>query len=569
MNAAAPTSRASPNDRPHPQQIGRYVVEGLIGAGGFGDVYRALDPNLNRVVAIKVCRSTDEKVIREFEREAQRLAQLSHRNIVPVHDTGTWQGRPYLVMEYVGGGSLERWLLSRVPRPDYGQIARLIADIADALGFIHRQNFVHRDVKPRNILVQEVEEGLPIVYLSDFGLAASEHEQLREPPTILGTEAYMAPEQAAGKSHAVDGRTDIYSLGVVLFKLLTGRLPFQANSREEYRKLLRLSEQPPSPKDFVPEVPDELAGICRKCMAKRPSDRYTTAEDLAADLRRFADRFEAARVRGVGISAAVADTPRARWREALRRVRPGPLVLAIALSVTAALAFYWGEHYLASRLGGPTTTVIVDGDTMPCIVFSEPREADIHAIRVVGDTLMMESQGLAVVGLRPPAPASDFSVFECVIRQSRTSSGVAVLFEIAAVDSPTTRFTAFALFVNADFGPGLQRTVRLEEVSFRHDGRVVDRRVIAEEQVRTGQTLGSVTVELLFRDGRLFDIYIDRQAAPSLHDAILELRGRPLPRQIVAPLGFWVERCAARFTDITIDAARPDLIIRQRTDGSR
>ena len=269
--------------------IGRYRVERRLGQGGFGAVYLALDEELNRRVAIKVPKRMAAAQVAEYREEAQKLAKLEHPGVVPIFDIGhTDQFPVFLVTKYLEGGTLSDWVQNT--RPDFLTVAKLIADVAEALHATHLKGIFHRDIKPANILVDA--HGKP--FLADFGLALKEGHGLDAAPEILGTPAYMSPEQAAGEGHRVDGQTDIFSLGVVLYELLAGVRPFRASEklppREQMSRLLEFvkTHDPRPPRQVNDDVPKELERICLKALAKRKPDRYTTARDMAEDLRHFA-----------------------------------------------------------------------------------------------------------------------------------------------------------------------------------------------------------------------------------------------------------------------------------------
>jgi serine/threonine protein kinase len=262
--------------------LDRYRLESILGRGGMGMVWLAYDAHLDRRVAIKVVRpdlKVDAEAADEFLREGRKLAALSHPNILPVYDCGNDGGVWYLVSEYVPRGTLANYL--KHESLTFKQAAELVAGIADAAHYAHMRGLVHRDIKAANILMRQ--DGRPL--LADFGLAIAEEEQLREAPGTMGTYAYMAPEQLLGESRFVDGRADIYSLGVVLYRLLTGRLPYVASNCEEYRALVQNRDARP-PRSVRDDIPAELEAICLKCLARRPADRYSTAADLAAALRK-------------------------------------------------------------------------------------------------------------------------------------------------------------------------------------------------------------------------------------------------------------------------------------------
>jgi serine/threonine protein kinase/predicted ATPase len=283
--AARPSSGAAPAGTAPalPPVFGRYQVRRAVGAGGFGAVYLAHDTELDRPVAIKVLHAGSGRSQAESERllqEARRLARLRHSGLVTVHDVGVHEGRVYVVSDYVDGPDLGRWLKDN--RPAWPEAARIAAALADALAHAHARLIVHRDVKPANILLTA--DRAPI--LVDFGLALDEAQAGGEEKGIIcGTPCYMSPEQAAGTAHRIDGRTDIYSLGVVLYELLTGRVPFEATNPLELLRQVR-DDEPQPPRQLVRDIPPDLERACLKALAKRQQDRYTTAADFAEDLRR-------------------------------------------------------------------------------------------------------------------------------------------------------------------------------------------------------------------------------------------------------------------------------------------
>ena len=265
------------------EEFGRYQIVRQIGEGNFGRVYLANDPQLDRQVAIKVSGSkffpSHESAFR-FLNEARKAAQLDkHPGIVTVHDVGTKGDGCYIVMEHIEGGNLA----DPTNRGDLGfaQIADLVANVADALQFAHRHDLVHRDIKPANILLDD--NGQPKI--ADFGLAVYESEQGSRKGEFSGTLGYMSPEQVEGHTEHLDGRSDIWSLGATLYELLTDRRPFSASTREELcDQILHRDVKPP--RQINDAIPAELERICLKALNKHPSDRYSTARDLANDLRR-------------------------------------------------------------------------------------------------------------------------------------------------------------------------------------------------------------------------------------------------------------------------------------------
>ncbi len=265
---------------------GRYELHRRLGRGGMAEVYLARDQLLDRPVAVKVLFpefATDPAFVERFRREATAAANLNHPNIVGVYDWGEADGTYFIVMEYVDGRTLSEILRDEGPlHPD--RVADVGSDVAAALGFAHRNGVVHRDVKPGNVLVTQAGQ----VKVADFGIAraitANADENLTQVGTVMGTATYFSPEQARGD--AVDPRSDIYSLGCVLYELVVGRPPFAGDSPVAIA-YKHVQESPVPPRHLNIELPTAIEAIILKCLAKNPANRYPSAEDLRADLRRF------------------------------------------------------------------------------------------------------------------------------------------------------------------------------------------------------------------------------------------------------------------------------------------
>src|SRR5512139_2560163 len=351
-----------------PEKIGIYEVKAELGRGGMATVYRAYDPRFEREVAVKVLPSellhSDPQFRLRFEREAKIIAQLEHTAIVPVYDVGEADGQPYFVMRYMNGGSLsERIKAGGMTIED---AARILSAIAPGLDEAHSKGIVHRDIKPSNILFDK--RGNP--YISDFGIAKLSQAQSGNVTgsAIIGTPAYMAPEQAQGSG--TDGRADIYALGIILFEMLTGQQPYQADTPMAVA-IKHITDPVPHIRKINPNISERVDAIIQKAMAKDKNDRYATAVEMTNALQDAA-RHEPTRLQTKSamptVKAKASAIPQKKGFNALYLIIP---VIGIAIVAVIAGGFF----LLNQNRGAAQTELPIDTPTLlPLIVETSTQE---------------------------------------------------------------------------------------------------------------------------------------------------------------------------------------------------
>jgi hypothetical protein len=326
-----------------PRRIGRYLIEAEVGRGGMGTVFRAHDPNLDRVVALKLPHGQSANKER-FQREARAAARVLHPNVCPIFDVGEHDGEPFVVMAFIEGKSLSTYLDGAAL--SVMDAVRVAGEVLGALSAVHAAGIVHRDVKPGNVLIDAAGR----VFLTDFGLALPEGgSHLTTDGVIVGTPAYMAPEQAGGRPGEVGPRTDVYAVGVLLYRMLTGGEPFQGSPAEVVAAVLR--DEPPSPRSLRPDVDLALEAIVIRALAKRPDDRFPDARSFAEALTAYAATFRPKPAdTTVVLPAPVGDAPKPQpaWGR-----RAGWAIGFAAAAAIGWLQAYWTHHLAGATFFGP------------------------------------------------------------------------------------------------------------------------------------------------------------------------------------------------------------------------
>lgn len=397
------------------QQIGPYRIEAKLGEGGMGIVFRAHDTKLDRPVALKFLTGdvADAAARRRFQREAQTASSLNHPHILTVHDVGEWEGRQYLVTEYLEGGTLKDWVTAE--KRSWREVLELLVGVADGLSTAHAAGILHRDIKPANILIHRS----GYAKLADFGLAKMAHNPvvgqadrtLTEGPTrpgvLVGTIAYMSPEQASGKP--LDGRSDVFSFGVVLYEALAGRRPFTgATDLEVLQTIIHGTAEP-----LGEEIPQVLRHVVHKALEKDPAARYQTMQEMVDDLRR--------------LTRGSAETPAAASPVLNRTPMLVTAGAVMVLLLAAAAAYRWSAEGpaklqsiavlpLENLSGDPAQEFFSDGMTDELI----SELAHVSALHVISRTSVMRYKGGARKGL--PEIARELNV-DAIVEGSVTKIG--------------------------------------------------------------------------------------------------------------------------------------------------
>ena len=316
----------------------RYEFQKLLGQGGMGAVYKALDKRLGRTVALKFIRGSDEQMTQRFMQEARAQSRLDHTGICHVFEVGEVEGKAYIAMQFVDGESLDK----AQPGMSLTQKVQVMRDVCLAMHHAHEKGVIHRDIKPSNIMVEKRPDGSLVPVVMDFGLAreAGEGHGLTESGAVMGTPAFMSPEQARGEARHLDRRSDVYSLGATLFDVLTGRAPFEDETVVSVI-LAVMNQEAPSLRSFDSALPVALETICARCLTKDKEQRYPTAQALAEDLTRFLNR-EKISAKKVSLSY------RLMWRA--RQNKPAAaLVLSLLVSVIGFAGYGLRARYVAQK----------------------------------------------------------------------------------------------------------------------------------------------------------------------------------------------------------------------------
>jgi serine/threonine-protein kinase len=316
---------------------GRFKLVTLLGKGGMGDVYKAYDPRLERHIALKILRHEDPETLARFLREARSQALVEHRHVCKVYESGEWQGHPYIAMQLIDGQTLKTLGKSLTLE----EKLRMIKETALGLQAAHSRGLIHRDVKPDNIMIGHTEEGNLAPFIMDFGIAREQSAPgLTTTGMVMGTPFYLSPEMASGKLDSLDRRCDIYSLGVTMYELLTGAVPFHGTNPVEV--LIKVLEKEPQPvRKLNPGVPVDVENIVMKCLEKDPNRRYSSAKELAEDIQRYLD--------GDPVTARPVTMTYRIKRKLIKNKRSSMVISAAALVIVVLMGLWLQTEHDASR----------------------------------------------------------------------------------------------------------------------------------------------------------------------------------------------------------------------------